>query len=176
MLLRRPTIALFAIATVICGGRAAVADQLGKDACDALRTEQAGMVTAGIKTDMDKGPEWAKANMAPERLQQVARYIELEEQLSFRCRVLAVPARKKGSGGNSKAATVHVAPDSADGSGQKKPTAAPVPAAGTASPVTKPVIVRQKPASQPTVRRQASPATTKVRKPAQQKTGLFSVE
>ena len=141
------------LASSLAGGVAAAA-QLDKAACEVLKTEQATLVTAGTKTDMDKGPEWAKANLAPDRLQQVARYIELEEQLSFRCRVLAAPVPKKGAKG-AKAAAVHVAPDDPDG-----------PEGGAK-------IVRVKPAAKPTVRRQTQPAV-KVRKSGSQKTGLFS--
>src|SRR5205814_1292367 len=34
---------------------------------------------------MGKGPEWAKVNLAPEKLEQIRRLIELDEQLLFRC-------------------------------------------------------------------------------------------
>ena len=148
--------ALGALLAIAAGAGSAAAAQLDKVACEALKTEEATLVTAGIKTDMDKGPEWAKTNLAPDRLQQVARYIELEEQISFRCRVLAVPVPKKGAKG-SKAAAVHVAPDDPDAS------------------VAGAKILPVKPAAKPAVRRQTEPAV-KVRKPKPQKTGLSSAQ
>ena len=169
-----------ALATFSCGLGTAAAEQLNKEACDALRGEEAILTTAGIKTDMEKGPEWAKANLAPERLQQAARYIELEEQLSFRCRVLAAPVRKKGAPGKgaAKAAAVHVAPDDPEAhkdTGQEAKTSAGTPQTGAGKPVATPTVPRLRPAAKPATRRQ-SPATAKVRRPAPHKTGLFSVE
>jgi hypothetical protein len=35
---------------------------------------------------MAKGPEWAKANLIPEKLERIRRFIEVEGQLLFRCR------------------------------------------------------------------------------------------
>ena len=32
-----------------------------------------------------KGPEWAKANLPPDKLEQIRRLIEVDEQLLFRC-------------------------------------------------------------------------------------------
>lgn len=111
MTLRRPHVFLCAVAVLwTAGAGGASAARLDKEACDALRTEEAGLEAAGIKGDMQQGPEWAKTNLAPERLQQVARWIEIEEQLSFRCRVLAGPARKKGSPAKGAAGTASAAP------------------------------------------------------------------
>jgi hypothetical protein len=69
---------------------------LGEEACKDLKTEQAKLVDAGARKDMEKGPEWAKSNLPPERLAGIARLIEVEEGISFRCPrprpvVVAVP-------------------------------------------------------------------------------------
>jgi hypothetical protein len=58
---------------------------LDPQACAALKTEYDGLVTAGTKSDKDRGPEWAKANLSPDRLGKIERLIAVEEQLSFRC-------------------------------------------------------------------------------------------
>lgn len=58
---------------------------LEPEACAALRSEHQGLVADGAKSDMDRGPEWAKANLAPERLGKIERLIAVQEQLSFRC-------------------------------------------------------------------------------------------
>src|SRR5262245_26658494 len=59
---------------------------LDADACFKLMGEHNQLETAGIEQDMAKGAAWAKANLAPEKLAQVRRFIELEELLLFRCR------------------------------------------------------------------------------------------
>ncbi len=70
---------------------------LDPPACAALKTEYDGLVAAGAKADMDRGPEWAKTNLAPDRLGKIERLIAVEEQLSFRCseQLTARPALKE---------------------------------------------------------------------------------
>ena len=65
----------------------AFATKLDKAACAELSTELSALTGTGIKAEMDRGPEWAKANMPPERLQSARRLLELEDQLEFRCGV-----------------------------------------------------------------------------------------
>jgi hypothetical protein len=65
----------------------AFAAKLDKAACAELSTELSALTGTGIKAEMDRGPEWAKANMPPERLQSARRLLELEDQLEFRCGV-----------------------------------------------------------------------------------------
>jgi hypothetical protein len=74
---------LIALLALLTQARAAPLDA---DACTKLMGEHNQLETAGIERDMAKGPAWAKANMAPEKLAQVRRFIELEELLLFRCR------------------------------------------------------------------------------------------
>lgn len=200
---RRHNLALSAaLAAYVGGAGLAAAAQLDKEACNALRSEEAVLVTSGIKSDMDKGPEWGKTNLTPERLQQVARFIELEEQLSFRCRVLANPAKQKRKGApgkaDAKAAVVHVAPDDPEGQTETKaekaapavPDATPAtaatkpvvltpkqtaPEAELAKPATKPAVLAPKPAAKPAARPPSS-ATARIRKPPSQSPGLFIIE
>lgn len=75
----------------------AAAAPLEPEACAALKSEREQLIAAGAKVDMQKGPEWAKENLAPERLGRIERLIAVEEQLSFRCDVLvtARPALKE---------------------------------------------------------------------------------
>lgn len=61
------------------------AEPLAKDACEALVVEQQGLIAAGVKDDFAKGPVWGKANLKSSRLVQISRYLDVEEQLSFRC-------------------------------------------------------------------------------------------
>lgn len=86
--------------TSLCLGVAAapvVAAPLDPETCAALKTEYQGLVSAGVKSDMDRGPEWAKANLDPDRLGRIERLIAVREQLSFRCgeQVTAQPAMKE---------------------------------------------------------------------------------
>lgn len=63
----------------------ASAAALDKEACDALKAEAGQLVQAGVKAGMARGPEWAKANLPAERLAQIARLIEVEQSIAFRC-------------------------------------------------------------------------------------------
>jgi len=73
------------IAALLLQGSAARAAQLDKDSCAKLKTEQAQLEQGGTRGSMGKGPEWAKVNLAPDKLEQIRRLIELDEQLLFRC-------------------------------------------------------------------------------------------
>lgn len=58
---------------------------LDRDSCNKLKTEQAALEKQGVRVTMLKGPEWAKTNLAADKLEQIRRVIELDEQLLFRC-------------------------------------------------------------------------------------------
>ena len=84
------------------------AASLDKETCDKLKGEQAQLEGAGVRNAMAKGPEWAKANLAADKLGEIKRLIEVDELLLFRCqgRPLVVlppeveldPAAKTGEG------------------------------------------------------------------------------
>lgn len=63
------------------------AEQLDAATCGQLKGELVRMEQDGARGNMAKGPEWAKANLPPDKLDQVRRLIELDEQLLFRCSV-----------------------------------------------------------------------------------------
>ena len=94
------------------GGGAASAERLNKESCKSLSVELDSLITAGVKGDMDRGPEWAKANLGPERLGEIKHLMELNEQLEFRC--------GSGSGTSSRLAKKPEVDDDATG---KRPTA-----------------------------------------------------
>jgi len=58
---------------------------LDKDECAKLKTEQSQLEHEGVRGSMARGPEWAKANLAADKLAQVRRLIDVDEQLLFRC-------------------------------------------------------------------------------------------
>ena len=53
--------------------------------CGQLKGEQARMEQSGVRGSMEKGPQWAKANLAADKLDQIRRLMDLDEQLIFRC-------------------------------------------------------------------------------------------
>ena len=53
--------------------------------CRAFEAEKASLEKTGLAADMEKGPAWASANLPASRLQQIERFIHVEEQLKFRC-------------------------------------------------------------------------------------------
>ena len=61
------------------------AASLSKEDCDKLYAEQAELTAAGVRAHFDRGAEWGKANLPPDKLQLVQRFVGIEEQLSFRC-------------------------------------------------------------------------------------------
>jgi hypothetical protein len=87
----------YLIGAALLSAQTAAAAPLDPAACTDLKTERQGLITAGAKSDMEKGPDWAKTNLAPDRLGKIERLIAVEEQLSFRCGelVTARPAMKE---------------------------------------------------------------------------------
>ena len=74
---------LAALAVALVQARASPLDA---ESCTKLLTEHGELEVAGVEADMAKGPEWAKANLGLEKLERVRRFIEVKEQLVFRCR------------------------------------------------------------------------------------------
>jgi hypothetical protein len=80
----RRTFGVSAMALLLQAGAAAGAS-LDKEACEKLKAEQTQLEGAGARTNMANGPEWAKINLAPDKLAEIKRLIEVEELLMFRC-------------------------------------------------------------------------------------------
>src|SRR5215468_51747 len=78
---------VLALAGALVQARAAPLDA---DTCGKLQSEQEQLENAGVEKDMAKGPAWAKDNLPYEKLSRVKRFIEIEEQLLFRCRNKAI--------------------------------------------------------------------------------------
>ena len=47
--------------------------------CGMLKGEQVKLEHSGVRNSMAKGPDWAKANLAPEKLEQIKRLLQLDE-------------------------------------------------------------------------------------------------
>jgi hypothetical protein len=85
MLARRGPSRLLALALMTIGAGLASAAKLDKSACNDLNGEHASVLATGVREDMARGPEWAKANLTPDKLANIKRLLELEEQLQFQC-------------------------------------------------------------------------------------------
>ncbi len=84
------TIAVMAGLAVALGFTPAQSAPLDEAVCKDLDAQQKQLELQGIKEDLAKGPEWAKTNLTMARLAVVKQYIELKEQVAFRCPSLVV--------------------------------------------------------------------------------------
>jgi hypothetical protein len=135
-----------------CGAAWPVAAaKLDKDACTGLSSELAAISATGIKADMERGPGWGLANMPPERLRDVRRVLELEDQLEFRCGMRGISKPK-----DTPAPNVQPSPgiDADEGQTAAAKTSAPASAPpGSHGPAN--AVVTEKPGTP-----QAKPAVT----------------
>src|SRR5215475_3083723 len=72
-------------AAVLAWAAPALAATLDQEACAKLKAELSQLELTGARGTLAKGPEWAKANLAADKLQQIKRLLELDEQILFRC-------------------------------------------------------------------------------------------
>ncbi len=79
-------IALAACVYAVLSQPASAAPKLDKETCEQLRTDQAKFIQSGILADLQRGPEWAKTNLAAERIREIELFISLDEQIKFGCR------------------------------------------------------------------------------------------
>jgi peptidoglycan hydrolase CwlO-like protein len=89
---------------LLLGAQTAVGSPLDSEACTRLKDEEAQLVKAGAKSNMERGPVWAKANLAPEKLKEIEHYIELQEQILFRCPQPKPSPQEAGEKGEQAAA------------------------------------------------------------------------
>ncbi len=78
------------LVTMHTGTLAAAAAPLDEAACKTYDAQQKVLETQGLKEDVAKGPDWAKANLSAARIELVKQYIHIKEQVSFRCPSLIV--------------------------------------------------------------------------------------
>ena len=135
---------LAAFAALLAGARAAPLDA---ESCAKLLNEHGELEGAGVEADMAKGAEWAKANLGLEKLQRIRRFIEVTEQLVFRCRqksLVSLPAenddQKDQDKDDDKDAAPRVPPSEAgdktkgDGKTKTPPAVTKTPPAATKTP------------------------------------------
>lgn len=122
------------------------AEPLDAATCGQLKGEQVRMEQTGVRGNMEKGPMWAKSNLAADKLDQIRRLMDLDEQLLFRCssRNLVelppdadadpAPAKADEEGKDAASSKTDAAP-----AAQKKPaTAKAAPAEQAKTPAAKP--------------------------------------
>lgn len=122
---RERTMTRVFLALCVAAGLLALADvqasPLDADACARLKVERGVLEQAGVRTTMAKGPDWAKGNLASDKLQQIQRMIELDGQLLFRCSgqtLVELPA-------SVEADPAAVAPPDGNAEGKDGPEATP---------------------------------------------------
>ena len=92
----RPVI-VFGLSLAIFGAPAS-AVPLAPEDCVRARSEQFTLEGSGVPADMSRGPEWARTNLEPERLKRIARWIELQERILFRCPRPKPPPQPESAG------------------------------------------------------------------------------
>lgn len=139
--MRRYFFALVMLTLVAHGGDVRSAP-LDADGCAKLKGELTQLEQSGARANLAKGADWGKMNLAPGKLEEVKRLIEVDEQLLFRCNGKPLVLLPEGSepdltgGADTKAGTAKSAPKAAH---KKEPTkkAAAEPPAKAAPPAAK---------------------------------------
>jgi len=79
----------FALGAAVCGLLAlpapSIAAPLDKDSCAKLTQDMQNMKMLEVDKLMEKGPSWAASHLTSADLSLVRQYIDLDEQLKFRC-------------------------------------------------------------------------------------------
>lgn len=138
---------------VLLSAAQAIATPLDQAACDKAKADQAEL--ADVPRLMERGAEWARTNAKPEQLKRVARWIELEERLQFRCGLIRLtPGAERAA---AEAQALEAQPPPAAKPGEANATQ---PAAGTA--ISGPA---QTPAGTPQAGSAGAPAAEEAPKP-----------
>ena len=131
----------------------ATAAPLDKDSCAKLTQDMQNMKMLEVDKLMENGPSWAASHLTSADLSLVRQYIDLDEQLKFRCSAPSSLVHLKhldddeedGQAKQADAADGEAKKDQA-GDGQEEEASAPAPAA---APVAKPKAEKQKAAKAP---------------------------
>jgi hypothetical protein len=81
----RLAVPALALGAVALGAATAKAAPLDKAACAKLAQDMQNMKALDVDKLMEKGPAWAVAHLSPSDLGLVRQYIDLDEQMKFRC-------------------------------------------------------------------------------------------
>jgi hypothetical protein len=79
-------------------GSPAYAVPLAPEDCVRSQSELFTLERSGVPADMSRGADWARGNLEPERLKRIARFIELQEYILFRCPRPKPPPQPESAG------------------------------------------------------------------------------
>jgi len=113
---------LNALAVLIAGatpliGLGAVAEPLDRESCATLQNERKQLFNADMQAALDQGPDWVKKHLTDEAIERVRRFLDVEEQIQFRCRgggvdkTVAKPTNAKATDGTTADAASVPLPD-----------------------------------------------------------------
>lgn len=141
----RPRTALSAIlisAAVGLTSFAATADPLDEAACQRLRTERQALTVLGMDKTVEKGAGWAKERLTVADLNLVRRYLDVMEQIKFRCdKIVALVEPEEKDEDDDDAASGAVPPMPERKTAQAaKPSAAQPAAKPSAEPAAPPLV------------------------------------
>jgi hypothetical protein len=182
--MRRYAITLVILLLLVHGGDVPAAP-LDAEGCSKLKSELAQLEQSGVRGSLAKGPEWAKTNLTPDRVEQVRRLIEVDEQMLFRCSgkpLVLIPTEPEadpsaeGKDGDPPASAKPKAADKKPAAALPKkaaidPSAKGGPAAPEAVPAKKPAVKAATPASDVPANPPAAKAAAKSAAPAKEGAG-----
>ena len=113
---------LNALAVLIAGatpliGLGAVAEPLDRESCATLQNERKQLFNADMQAALDQGPDWVKKHLTDEAIERVRRFLDVEQQIQFRCRgggvdkAVAKPTNAKATDGTTADAASVPLPD-----------------------------------------------------------------
>jgi hypothetical protein len=156
------------LTALLLQGMGAQAATLDKDTCARLEGEQATLEKTGVRATLAKGAAWARDNLPLDKLQEVRRLIEVDEQILFRCQgkpLVLLPS-------SVDADPVQSTDDPADGEKPADGAAAATkaaPAKDTKAPAPKAAAVTPGKAAVEAPAKKAPPAAPKATAPVQPK-------
>jgi hypothetical protein len=101
------------LAVLLLAPFAASANPLDDQACQRLRTERQALMVLGIDKHVEKGAGWAKERLTVADLNLVKRYLDVFEQIKFRCEkivAIAEPEEKDEDDDDDSAAAGGASP------------------------------------------------------------------
>ena len=104
------------------------------ESCRRIKTEHDSLGASGIREMLPKGPEWAKSNLTKERLEQIRRFLTLDEDMRFRCPLGKARPELEAAESEAGATTALQPNEQVPGSKPPSPTAVPAKTARKAKP------------------------------------------
>ncbi|MGH6831837.1 MAG: hypothetical protein ACRECM_02265 [Methyloceanibacter sp.] len=84
--LRFIAVALLTSSSAVTLASRAIAEPLEKEACQSLQVESKKLLTSKMRAALEQGPDWVKNHLNDEDIENVRRFLVVEEMIEFRCR------------------------------------------------------------------------------------------